>query len=289
MNAPLPHWRVTGATVRGAIHIRRSKPNQDAIAWDTPAHGAAPRIVALADGHGAALHFRSHRGARLAVRTAVTVLKRFARNAEGQDSSAIEQLAAAGLATDLTQTWRTHVSADLDRRPISEWEVDAVAENMSASSLARLASRPEVAYGSTLVAAVLAPAYVLYLQLGDGDILEVDAGGAAAHAPLPADPLLHGNETTSLCMPNAWNHMRISVRPVNAHGPVCVMLSTDGYANSFVDAAGLAQAACDLCALSSEPGMIEVSRSLPGWLRATSAQGSGDDISVGLAVRDAGA
>ena len=147
-------------------------------------------------------------------------------------------MAAAGLATDLTQTWRTHVSADLDRRPISEWEVDAVAENMSTSSLALLASRPEVAYGSTLVAAVLAPAYVLYLQLGDGDILEVDAGGAAAHAPLPADPLLHGNETTSLCMPNAWSHVRIGVRPVNADGPACIMLSTDGYANSFADATG---------------------------------------------------
>src|SRR5580693_472942 len=63
-------WKVAGASVRGASHVRRGVPNQDAADWFV---GTDERFFALAtaDGHGASLHSRSARGARFAVHIAL--------------------------------------------------------------------------------------------------------------------------------------------------------------------------------------------------------------------------
>ena len=93
------------------------------------------------------------------------------------------------------------------------------------------------------------------------------------------------NETTSLCSPDAWRHVRTYLQPVHAAEPQLVLLATDGYANSFVDQGGLLQAGGDMLTAIRDEGLAAVSRQLPAWLRATSAAGSGDDITVALAVR----
>ena len=289
----MPVWRVTGATVRGAIHVRRNTPNQDAIAWQAPAdvqtanasNVAAPRLIALADGHGAPMHLRSNRGSRIAVNAAIALLDQFGGKEAGRDISELEELAREELPRELVRRWRNAVSVDMAKRPLAEWEIDALSEQVSPAALARLASDPVLAYGSTLLAVALTPRYILYMQLGDGDIVEI-VGDGEARRPLPADPLLLGNATTSLCSAEAWLHVRVAAAPIDPdERSWFVMLSSDGYANSFENDAGLMQAASDLCTLSHEMGLPALSRELPGWLRATSAQGSGDDITVGLALR----
>ena len=282
-----PGWRVTGATVRGAIHVRRGRPNQDAIAWLAPEASNDPCILAIADGHGAPLHFRSHRGSRFAVRSAVAVLRRFARSNVATDNrSAVHGMPPETLARELVQAWKAQVSADIARRPLAEWELDEIADRVPSASIDRLDADPMLAYGSTLIAALILPDSVLYLQLGDGDIHVLRDEDASSHSPLPHDPLLLGDQTTSLCSPDSWRHVQMCIQPVDAKSPSCVMLSTDGYANSFVDAKGLSQAAADLCGIAHDRGLLELALSLPGWLRGTSAQGSGDDITVGLVVRN---
>lgn len=277
-------WRISGATVRGAIHARDGRPNQDAIAWHVPADSRRPRILAIADGHGAPLHFRSHRGSRLAVRSAVNVLRTFSQRVDGQGLAAIRQR-AADLPEELVHAWTVAVDEDMVRRPLSERELESARLRVSPAALERLLADQAIAYGSTLLAAVFAQEYSLFVQLGDGNIVEVDAGGRPQAPPLPADPHLYANQTTSLCSPEAWSHVRVCLQAVTQDSPRFVMLSTDGYANSFADYAGFSLAASDLCALSGELGLLELTRALPDWLHATSAQGSGDDISVGLALR----
>ena len=281
-------WAVTGATIRGASHSRHGRPNQDAIAWQKPDDSHAPMIIAVADGHGAPLHFRSHRGSRFAVRTAIAVLGHFARTSKNYIRLTTKRSTAEALAKELVHAWKARVSTDLARRPISRWEIEAVSDRLTVASLERLDENPTVSYGSTLIAALFAQDYVIYVQIGDGDILVIDERGEPTASPLPADPNLLGNQTTSLCSPAAWTHMRICSEKITSETPKCVMLSTDGYANSFQDASGLAQAAADLYEISHEQGMLELAMSLPGWLRATSTAGSGDDITVGLAIRGAG-
>jgi hypothetical protein len=281
-------WRVTGATVRGANHVRGARPNQDAIAWLAPDDAGAPLILAVADGHGAPLHFRSHLGSRFAVRTTIAVLSRFARSQPANnDPTMLDQSAVRKLAKELVHTWKARVANDLARRPISEWELKEISEQAPAKSVEHLEEDPAIAYGSTIIAGLFTQTHILYLQLGDGDILLLEEQGVPYRPPLPDDPLLLGNQTTSLCSPEAWRHVRTFVQPVHTGAPKCVMLSTDGYANSFVDAQGLSQALLDLCSVSHTHGLLELALSLPDWLRSTSAQGSGDDITVGLAFRNA--
>jgi serine/threonine protein phosphatase PrpC len=77
VNISPSQWLCTGKSVRGAAHDRSGLPNQDAIAWYPESRTGAPLILAVADGHGSAKSFRSDRGARFAVNTAIEVIHEF--------------------------------------------------------------------------------------------------------------------------------------------------------------------------------------------------------------------
>src|SRR5437773_2896659 len=103
-------WRVAGASRRGSAHVRSGLPNQDAIEyWVSPDRDTA--VLAVADGHGSGLCFRSEAGSRLAVTTAVDLLRRFASTTRAdQSASAIADRARAVLAEELTESWRGGVA-----------------------------------------------------------------------------------------------------------------------------------------------------------------------------------
>jgi hypothetical protein len=67
--------------------------------------------------------------------------------------------------------------------------------------------------------------------------------------------------------------------------PALVLLATDGYANCFTDDEGFFQVGADLLDYLREGGPAFVEEKLGPWLRESSHDGSGDDITVGLAVR----
>ena len=130
---------------------------------------------------------------------------------------------------------------------------------------------------------MITPHYLLLLQLGDGDILIVDSASRVSRPPIPNDPRLIANQTTSLCGATAWLDMRAHFQAFATRPPALVMLSTDGYVNSFADEEGFFAAATDILDHIRQEGADATRAQLPGWLRATSRGGSGDDISVGLA------
>jgi serine/threonine protein phosphatase PrpC len=61
-----------------------------------------------------------------------------------------------------------------------------------------------------------------------------------------------------------------------------ILLSTDGYANSFKDDSGFLKAARDIWEILRFDGKDYVQKHLEEWLNETSEGGSGDDITVGL-------
>jgi len=63
-----------------------------------------------------------------------------------------------------------------------------------------------------------------------------------------------------------------------------VLLASDGYANSFATDDAFLQVGCDVLRTVEEQGVDSVRDSLPGWLAETTQHGSGDDISVAIAV-----
>lgn len=273
-------WDVMGASVRGATHIRTKLPNQDAIAWYAPAHREDCLILAVSDGHGAPRYIRSHKGAKLAVKLAIEILQEFAADeSAATELSLLPDHADGRLPRTLVRQWQSAVRHDIAAHPFTPEEQSLLAEQQKKGE----ENDPLRAYGATLLAALITPYYLLFLQLGDGDILIVDSAGRVGRPPMPTDPRLIANQTTSLCGATAWLDMRAYFQAFTARPPALVMLATDGYSNSFADDSGFTAAASDILESIRTHGSHQTRIQLPGWLRATSKAGSGDDISVAIA------
>ena len=304
MSGGVSAWQLIGECVRGASHVRAGSPNQDAIAWRADSATNRTAIMVVSDGHGSAKCFRSDVGSRLAVNAALRVLEKFASNpataagreAERTDADGIESDStdAGGdgpvsdrhtrLAQDIVREWQKDVDAALEEHPLSKEEMDSLEAKDGAAARQAVNSNPRLAYGATLLAALLTDAYILYLQLGDGDIVTVSDTGAASR-PLEHDQRLFANETTSLCARDAWREIRVRCDEPPAPTPALILLSTDGYANSFRTDAGFLSVGSDLLAIIRAEGLQSVGDHLKGWLTETSQGGSGDDITLGILCR----
>ena len=270
----LPTWQVIGRSVRGAQHFRRELPNQDALAHWRSACGRQA-ILAIADGHGGARYVRSGAGASLAVEAAVAVFQEFLEGDEPVSPQAWQRLCHDLLPLRLVRRWRRAVRADLERQPLPETPAEDAGPPLE---------DPLLAYGTTLLIVAATLTALLVLQIGDGGVLTVDAAGQVT-CPLPADPRLLANETTSLCQPHAQRQFRSAVLAEGDSCPALILAATDGYVNSFRDAAGFEQVGRDLLGLLRAEGLQAVDASLEKWLEETSSQGSGDDATLGLVWR----
>jgi serine/threonine protein phosphatase PrpC len=260
--------QVIGRSVRGASHVRTGRTNQDAIAWSTPT--ADGLVVAVADGHGSDKSFRSERGSRLAVTIAVTVLAaRLHRPGE---------LTSAG--PDITARWVHDVRAELAQHPPTSAEL----AGLNPRERADLAANPLLAYGTTVLAAAISPGGVQYLQLGDGDIVFVARDGSA-WVPLPEDRRNAGNQTLSLCLPSAAGDFRYGTAGLD-EAPRMILLSSDGFANSYQNEPAFLKFGTDLLAMIDRGGIPAVEPHLEEWLRETTDQGAGDDVTLAVVVLD---
>ncbi len=278
------HWRIIGHSSRGASHVQSGLPNQDAIGFWLPDSGEGPpAILAIADGHGSAQHFRSADGARLAVEAATALLVQFSTLHGRSRSFAELQIAAAELPQQIVQNWAAKVIVHLAANPFRDHEYERLGEK-EPEARAEVSQNPLVAYGATLLTVLIADSYALCMQIGDGDILFVDDAGATAR-PVPPDPRLIANQTTSLCQPQAPRDFRLHIESPLARAPALVLVSTDGYANSFRSDADFLQIGADFLAMAREGGLAGVAQALPGILREASEKGSGDDVTFGIIRR----
>lgn len=280
-------WRVAGCSVRGAAHVRGGLPNQDALSlWSGDAGGIACAAASVADGHGGPRHFRSETGARLAVEIAVRRLRALApgleRCAPAERARHVEAHAPAAIVGE----WVEKVRADLAAQPIRNVEWAALAEVEDQDSVDAVRADPLLAYGATLLAALVTPSAIVLLHLGDGDMLCVAADGNTRR-PVSPDERLAGNRTTSICRPGAEDDVRLTVLDREQNDPVLLLLSTDGYANSFRSDDDFLCIGDDFRSLIARHGLRAVDAQLETILQDASAQGSGDDITLALLQNDA--
>jgi serine/threonine protein phosphatase PrpC len=281
-------WRYIGETVCGASHTRIGLTNQDAILGQVGPTGIPPAILAVSDGHGSPKCFRSHYGSGLAVNVAKLLAERFLRGEwQGCSLSIIKRTVEERLPRELVIAWQDLVSEHIKQNPFTESELQQLEAKEGEAVRKKVQENPVLAYGATLLVAVAASNFILYLQLGDGDILAVDPSGGVSR-PLPADERLFANETTSLSGPTAWTDFRSAFQPVADTAPILIILSTDGYANSFRDEANFVRVGSDLLQIIREDGLDAVATSLTGWLNEASTAGSGDDVTLGLLCRVSG-
>ncbi len=268
-------WCALGESTRGASHIASGLQNQDAISFVSLPKGTGI-IAAIADGHGGAKYIRSDVGAKLAVSVATEQLQQLLtlppKRLLGFHPAELEEF----LAPRIVRSWIQRVSDHIAAEPFSLNQV---------SSAPNGTSDAVVAYGSTLIAAAVTESVALVLQLGDGDVLWVTPSGEVTR-PLPRDPRLLGNETSSLCSPDAAQSMRVRLKSLAADvadRPNFIMLSTDGYANCFKDDVAFTQTASDYAEfLKQRNGTVTVRQNIGGWLRQASDDFSRDDITLAL-------
>jgi len=268
-------WRAVIATERGAAHRVAGIPNQDAVATTPLEDGGM--VVAVADGHGHSRHFRSARGARLAVSIACLAARDLAARpgglpGPGQEEEELRSVLVPGIVA----RWRDAVLADVAAEPFTGQE-DAV----------RRGDDVTIPYGATLLLAVGLGERLLLAQIGDGDILGIGPDGTAV-LPVPGDPLLDGRHTTSLCSPRAAGSFRVAAAGLAGTPLLGVLLATDGYGNAQVARAWEAAVSADLAGLISAHPASWLASKLPEWAaRCASLDGSGDDTTLALMLTPA--
>jgi hypothetical protein len=263
--APAPAWTLLHDTVKG----RNKRFSQDSSLARQVADGGGV-ILAVADGHGAKAHHRSHLGSRWAVEEFAACVQALAADvaSRGADEARWPAVLAAArtLPQQITHRWL---------RRMALYEANFPADG---AAWQQPDARPDpIPYGSTLIGALLVGPLLLGWKLGDGDIVLVDDYGDAS-VPLYDGPE-YGDEADSLCQPEPWRQTRFFWRRLPADGRTAVLLSTDGLSKSFTDHAGFVAFAEGLRDRAREHGVAAVQEQLADWL-GRAASFSGDDSTL---------
>ncbi len=278
-------WRIIGETVRGASHLRSGTPNQDAILQVRESSVELPLVLSVSDGHGSDKCFRSDRGSRMAVAIGADLMRGVVNSVQKHsDASQIESSIKATLPAKFARRWKQAVEADLEREPLTEKELGRLEAKDSLRARKLVESHPLIAYGATTLTIGLTHTFVICLQLGDGEIITVSETGEVSK-PLPEDERLIANETTSLCTDTAAQDFRLACIPLTDSPPALILMTTDGYANSFTDDAGFLKVGSDILEMIRTDGFDSVNRSVKGWLEEATRMGSGDDCTLGIICR----
>jgi len=267
-----------GKSVRGRDHRLSGLPNQDAIRIYIGKDNN-PAIIALADGHGSPVHFRSELGSKMAVDTAVDVLSSLS------EIDMIVHTKVSKYPTLITREWNARVLHDHKNKKFTSNELSALYQEVKNESfMDSIRLDPKISYGTTLIVLASYGDFMLYLQIGDGDILVVDDTGSV-RKPLRDDVQFSRYQTKSLCTDGASDDFRIAVEKNNEANPVLMLASTDGYSNSFKSHQEYFEVGIAYRDLIKILGCDFLEDTLEDMLCKTSSEGSGDDITVGLACR----
>jgi serine/threonine protein phosphatase PrpC len=260
--------RVAAAAVPGCQHV---------LAGGTPCQDAARThvsddvvVLAVADGHGSKAYTHSDVGARLAVDIAVEVLAAWAPTFELH--AALDDAAVA-----------TEIRGAVGRRLVFAWNRAVRHHAAMRGAMAGLAWPAEIdgawseavkPYGTTLVAAVLTRRAALFLRLGDGEVLAVDA---RPRRIFPGSDKTMGQATESLCLRDCVERIQVSVQPT----PRLVVLATDGVADPYdVDPTFEEVWGDDLRDRIQRHGWVQTALGLPRSLGALARDG--DDCTVAI-------
>ena len=199
-------------TVEGYLHQKKNISREDISCEDASEsysdENGRFQIAVVADGHGDPVCMRSAAGSRRAVEIAVECLKEFAKSVTEEESSEEYESIAKQLTVgktgkrvmqQLTNTiisrWHSFVDADLCENPLTQEEKEKAGRY---AEVYRRGDRLAHAYGTTLIAALRTPDFLMLLQQGDGRC-DVFAEDGTVSQPIPWDDRCHENVTTSLC------------------------------------------------------------------------------------------
>ena len=267
MEASIEIPRIYSSTVRGNSHVLRNIPNQDSYCVRY-AHSNHLWAAAIADGHGSSAHPNSEVGSRVAAECTVDILLEYLQQDITRTLS-LEDIKEE-LIPKIIQAWRSKI-ARLHHEPSDNLENE--------SSPNAIREEDFVLYGTTL--AFIAPYQdsLLVGSIGDSDGFWRSESGLVRCLNLfenTGDEI--GEETHSLCLPNAKQFFRLKALQVGPNGGT-IMLATDGIKKSLRDDDSL-NSLLDYYHNMAANNNEKVKEDLEEQLKALTTEGSGDDCTA---------
>lgn len=272
-------FKILARSLRGVTHEVKNMPNQDSIlVYNSPKNKNVSYAIAC-DGHGSGKCFRSDIGSELATKVlSIFFLKIFETSVKEEiNLSFVNSYVNKELPKDIVLKWRELVDEHIELHPFTSKEkIILYGEEDDKKQ-----DRKYIAYGTTLLGTLVTPSFILYVQLGDGDIVVLNSDNSIDQRFEEDDNLL-GNETTSLCLEKAWNYFKIGFDVLENNVPKQISISTDGvsnaYANGNEDFLSFVSGVYDFFI---EEGMEKLSNELTNWLQDFT-NFSGDDVSIAI-------
>ncbi len=267
-------------TVIGASHKKSRKPCQDAsISLNKPDY----ILTAVCDGHGGEDYFRSDRGSDFAVkavkkclddRDIFPMLEKYSN-----DKNKINEMLIQ-LEKSIISLWNDLVQSDYENNPFTDDELEPV--NPQIRFRYSIGDKIEYAYGTTMLVNVLTDKFWFGLHIGDGECTALSFDGEFSH-PIPHDDNCVYNYTTSICDRKAIYNMR---HHFSTELPQALFISSDGVDNCFASADKLHNfyTAIHNSFRNSDESIAILE--LLEYLPRMSQKGSGDDISLGIILKN---
>lgn len=271
-------WHIINESVIGKSHIKSGLPNQDAVLTKEVSDKVI--LSAVADGHGSKKCFRSDLGAKFAVESAIEIGENIHSEWLKEDGELNTKKIGKYYTKKIVKKWQNLVGNHIKENAFEE----DIVNRLSVDERKSIAKNPSMVYGSTLVMVLLIDQYIVCYQLGDGDILFVSKAKKVTR-PLMKDKRHIANDTLSLCLNKPEREFKIRVFKDSKNILRMIVLSTDGYANSFSNDSAFQKVGSDLLTLAEEDGVECIDENLKEWLDETTELGSGDDITVSILSR----
>jgi len=258
---------VLNCSVIGASHLRSGLPCQDSSLYYI---GETYTIIAVADGHGDPIHDLSKIGAELAVHSAIDILKMLADDVAVKKNVSLSRMVSDDFPRLVVRRWRETVRDDFFNRTASS-EDDFLDEETDIYSR----------YGTTLIAAIITETNIMYVQIGDGDIVLLREGGS--YEILSSnDQSLVGGSTLSLSGREAAK--RFSSGNSSAAGMRGFFLSTDGLRNCYDDDSAFIRLLSAIADMVVKEGVALSTNIIREKFVQFSTNGSGDDITLSAVI-----
>ena len=278
-------YDVIGKSITGASHTKSNLPNQDSVAcFGDTTNGKDFVFGIVSDGHGSKKCFRSHLGSSFATEVLSEIFTLFAESIkEDTNQQSVKQYVVDEFPKMIVESWREKVNEHLENYPYSNEDLQVLSITKADFNSPKFSKAKYLPYGATLLGVLLLKKFVVYVQLGDGDILIATEEGEVFRR-LKEDDRLLGNETTSLCLETAQNDFRTAIDFIVETPPHFILISTDGFANAYKEDVELFKFPADVSKLHKEKGFNYLKQNLSDWLEETSVQASGDDTSMCIIV-----
>lgn len=230
----------------------KNKSSQDYLKFENIKDGI---ICCIADGHSGEFFTNSHKGSKFACYAAIEILKKY----ENEDINKMKTLLDnKTIQVEICTRWRELVEEDIK------------------NNLPRVFKYNYFKYGTTLLVSMIKKDYILYLKLGDGEIL-IKQNNDTKKVLLSYPK----NIVDCLAEEKAYDKMIYKIKPYESNISNVIIYS-DGFENSFTSYKNMVSE-IDNTLINYNKNIfskIKVEKSYEKYLNNLSEKGSLDDISI---------